>query len=149
MITKMSHTTLFVTDQAKAYEFYVGKLGFKVHTDVEMDGRDCGDGQPPVKYRWLTLHAPEQPELEIIIMPPAGLPPDAEQAIKLLLDRGMMGACVFHTKDCRAAYEELKAKGVVFRTEPKEQAYGIECIMEDGCGNWFSLTEPKEGVDFA
>ncbi|MEI9807686.1 MAG: VOC family protein [Bacteroidota bacterium] len=25
----MSHTSLFVTDQEKAYDFYVNKLGFK------------------------------------------------------------------------------------------------------------------------
>ena len=81
--------------------------------------------------------------------PPAGLPPDAEQALRLLLDNGMMGACVLHTRDCRAAYEALKAKGVVFRSEPQDKPYGIECILEDGCGNWFSLTEPKEGVPFA
>ena len=56
----------------------------------------------------------------------------------------MMGAGVFHTNDCRATYEELKAKGVQFKSEPKEQFYGIECIITDGCGNWFSMTQPKE-----
>jgi predicted enzyme related to lactoylglutathione lyase len=54
-----------------------------------------------------------------------------------------MGAGVLHTPDCRATYEELKAKGVKL-TEPKEQFYGIECIVNDGCGNWFSMTQPKE-----
>lgn len=46
-------------------------------------------------------------------------------------------------KRCIATYEELKAKGVEFKSEPKEQHYGIECIMSDGCGNWFSMTQPK------
>lgn len=144
MITKMSHTSLFVLDQDKAYDFYVNKLGFKVNTDVEMDGQDCGDGQPPAKYRWLTLNPPDQLDLEIIIMPVMGLPPEAEKAIRMLLDMGMMGAGVFQTNDCRATYEELKAKGVEFKSEPKEQFYGIECIITDGCGNWFSMTQPKE-----
>lgn len=144
MITKMSHTSLFVLDQDKAYDFYVNKLGFKVNTDVEMDGHDCGDGQTPAKYRWLTLNPPDQPDLEIIIMPLMGLPPEAEKAIRTLLDMGLMGAGVFHTNDCRATYEELKTKGVHFKSEPKEQFYGIECIITDGCGNWFSMTQPKE-----
>ena len=145
MITKMSHTTLFVLDQAKAYDFYVNKLGFKVNTDVEMDGGDCeGESGTKVKYRWLTLNAPDQPDLEIIMMPVNGLPPEAEKAIRLLLDMGLMGAGVFNTNDCRATYEELKAKGVHFKSEPKEQFYGIECIMTDGVGNWFSMTQPKE-----
>ena len=37
MITKLSHTSFFVLDQDKAYDFYVNKLGFNVHTDVKMD----------------------------------------------------------------------------------------------------------------
>lgn len=144
MITKMSHTTIFVLDQAKAYDFYVNKLGFKVNTDVEMDSTECADGENPgPKYRWLTLNAPDQPDLEIIIMPITGLPPEAEKAIKLLLEMGLMGAGVFNTNDCRATYEELKAKGVQFKSEPKEQFYGIECIMTDGVGNWFSMTQHK------
>ena len=37
MVTRLSHTSLYVTDQEKAYDFYVTKLGFKVNTDVTMD----------------------------------------------------------------------------------------------------------------
>jgi catechol 2,3-dioxygenase-like lactoylglutathione lyase family enzyme len=44
MITKLSHVSLFVLDQDKAYDFYVNKLGFKVHTDAKMENG----------YRWLT-----------------------------------------------------------------------------------------------
>jgi catechol 2,3-dioxygenase-like lactoylglutathione lyase family enzyme len=146
MVTKLSHTSFFVTDQDKAYDFYVNKLGFKVNTDVVMDGQDCGDGQPPQKMRWLTLNPPEQPDLEIILMSINGMDNEAEAAIKLLLEKGVMGAGVLHTPDCRATYEELKAKGVKI-TEPKEQFYGIECIVNDGCGNWFSMTQPKEVPD--
>ena len=144
MITKMSHTTLFVLDQEKAYDFYVNKLGFKVNTDVVMDGHDCSEGETPQKYRWLTLNPPEQPDLEIILMPVNGLDAEAENALKLLLNKGVMGAGVWHTNDCFATYEELKKKGVEFKSEPKEQFYGIECIISDGCGNWFSMTQPKE-----
>jgi hypothetical protein len=37
----------------------------------------------------------------------------------------------------------MKAKGVVFTSEPKEQFYGIEAVVTDSCGNWFSMTQPK------
>ena len=138
MITKISHTSLFVTDQEKAYDFYINKLGFKVHTDVKMDNG----------FRWLTITAPEQPDLEIAILQP--LHPsmkndeETQNAFKVLLEKGALGAGVLHTPNCRATYEELKAKGVVFKGEPHEQFYGIEAIITDGCGNWFSMTEPKE-----
>ena len=36
MITKLSHASLFVSDHNKAYDFYVTKLGFKVHTDANL-----------------------------------------------------------------------------------------------------------------
>lgn len=138
MITKLSHTTIFVSDQDKAYEFYVNKLGFKVHTDAKMDNG----------FRWLTITTPEQPDLEIVIMPALhegmGQDEETKNAWKVLLDKGVLGAGVLHTPDCRATYEELKAKGVTFKGEPKEQFYGIEAIITDGCGNWFSMTQPKE-----
>ena len=34
MITRISHMTLFDRDQKKAYDVYVGELGFKVNTDA-------------------------------------------------------------------------------------------------------------------
>lgn len=146
MITKLSHSTLFVLDQDKAFDFYVNKLGFSVHTDAMMENG----------YRWLTVSPPEQPQLQIVLLPvlhesmkaskdcPDGFDEETRAAFKLLLEKGIMGAGVFYTPNCRASYEELKAKGVVFKSEPKEVFYGIECIITDSVGNWFSLTEPKE-----
>jgi catechol 2,3-dioxygenase-like lactoylglutathione lyase family enzyme len=138
MITRLSHTSLCVSDQDRAYDFYVKKLGFKVHTDVTMDNG----------FRWLTVTVPDDPDHEIVLFPAtsekSGFDKDVREAMKLLLDKGVMGAGVFQTNDCRATYEELKAKGVQFRSEPKDQFYGIECIMTDGCGNWFSMTQPRD-----
>ena len=135
MIQRLSHATFYVLDQDKAKEFYVDKLGFAVHTDVTMDGG----------FRWLTVTAPGDPNLEINLM--AAGPPvfddEHSKMIKTLLEAGAMGAAVMNTDDCRKTYEELKAKGVKFKGEPEEQFYGTEVIMEDGCGNWFSLTQPK------
>ena len=138
MITKLSHASLFVTDQEKAYDFYVNKLGFNVHTDVKMENG----------FRWLTLTPPEQPDLEISILTPLheGMDYDEEtkKAFKTLLEKNALGAGVLYTPDCRATYEELKAKGVKFKSEPREQFYGIEAIIVDDCGNWFSMTQPNE-----
>jgi catechol 2,3-dioxygenase-like lactoylglutathione lyase family enzyme len=137
MITKFSHTSIFVSNQEKAYDFYVNKLGFKVKTDAKM----------PNGFRWLTVTPPEQSDLELVLMDAfhEGMHYDEEtkKALKTLLDKEVMGAGVLETNNCRATYEELKAKGVHFKSEPKEQFYGIEAIMTDGCGNWFSMTERK------
>jgi len=138
MITKLSHASFFVSDQNKAFDFYVTKLGFKVNTDVTMENG----------FRWLTVNPPDQPDLEIILFPvngTNGFDEETNRALNLLLEKGVMGAGAFHTPDCRATYEELKSRGVVFKSEPKEQFYGTEAIVTDGCGNWFSMTQPKEG----
>ena len=138
MITKLSHASFYVSDQDKAHDFYVNKLGFKVNTDVTMDNG----------FRWLTVNPPDQSDLEIVLFPvngTNGFDDESNKALKLLLEKGVMGAGAFYTPDCRATYEELKTKGVLFKSEPKEQFYGIEAIITDGCGNWFSMTQPKEG----
>ncbi len=108
-----------------------------MHTDAKMDNG----------HRWLTITAPEQPDMEIVLMPAIDNPmmdEESKAAFKVLLDKGMLGAGVLQTPNCSATYEELKAKGVHFKSEPKEQFYGIEALITDGCGNWFSMTEPKE-----
>ncbi len=137
MITKMSHTSILVLNQDEAYDFYVNKLGFKVHTDSKMDNG----------FRWLTVTPPEQPDLEITLMEiKAGMMWDEKTAetIRELVKGGKFGSGVFETNDVMATYEELTAKGVKFMGPPKEQFYGKEAIIVDNSGNWFSVTErPK------
>ncbi len=135
MIERMSHATVFVTNQNEALEFYRDKLGFRVHTDA-MVGPD---------FRWLTMCTNEQPDFEIILLEPKpGMMMDEETSntIRALLAKGVLGAGVFNTKDCRATYEKMKAKGVQFISEPAERPYGIEAVFRDNSGNWFSLTQP-------
>lgn len=54
--------------------------------------------------RWLTVNVPGQPEREIMLMvpgPPA-LDPDAAEQVRALLGKGVGGAHIFTTADCRA-----------------------------------------------
>lgn len=137
MIRKMSHATIFVNNQDEALEFYRDKLGFKVHTDA-MVGED---------FRWLTLCTDDEPNFEMILMEPKpGMLMDEETSkqLRAIMAKGVLGAGAFHTDDCRATYEQLKAKGVEFLSEPTERFYGIETVFRDNSGNWFSLTQPAE-----
>lgn len=135
MIQRLSHATFYVLDQDAAKDFYVNKLGFDVRMDLKMDNG----------FRWLTVSPKGQPDLQIILMQVDGpnMQPDAANTIRSLLTEGKINGGVLQTSDCRATYEELKAKGVEFLSPPKEQFYGVEAIMKDNSGNWFSLTEPK------
>lgn len=136
MITRMNHVSIFVLDQDSAYQFYVNKLGFKVHTDAAM-----GPGM-----RWLTVCPPEQPDLEISLMAiKEGMmfKPESAQAMRDLVKKGTFGFGVFECNDIYATYEELKARGVEFSKPPKEEFYGIEALFKDDSGNWFSLGQKK------
>ena len=134
MITKMSHVSIYVLDQDSAYDFYVNKLGLKVHTDAPM-----GPGA-----RWLTVTPKEQPELEISLMavkPGMGFTEETAKKMKELIQAGTFGFGVFETKNIQATYEELKAKGVEFTKAPTKEFYGTEALFKDDSGNWFSLGE--------
>jgi catechol 2,3-dioxygenase-like lactoylglutathione lyase family enzyme len=133
MITRLSHFSIYVLDQDQAYDFYINKLGFEVVTDATMENG----------FRWLTVRPKDQEDMEIVLMPvKEGHMFDATSASQLrdLIQKGKLGSGVFETNDCRATYAELKAKGVEFMSEPKEQFYGTEALFKDNSGNWFSLT---------
>ncbi len=137
MITRLSHTTLFVRDQDKALDTYVNKLGLKVHTDMKMENGP----------RWLTVSPVNQPDLEILLAEASEpiVPADLVPHIRALLDKDALGAGVWETDDAQKTYEQMKAKGIEFLKPPTKEFYGTEAVFRDGCGNWFSLTErPKE-----
>jgi len=98
-------------------------------------------------FRWLTVSPKGQPDLEIALMPLTPgpyMPEDVVTQLRKLVSQGALGTGAFATADCRKTYEELKAKGVRFKQEPKEQFYGVEAVFQDNSGNWFSLTQPKD-----
>ncbi|MEZ4235153.1 MAG: VOC family protein [Myxococcota bacterium] len=134
MIQRLSHVTIPVLDQERALAFYRDQLGFAVRTDQTMGA-----------FRWLTLGPKGQPDLELVLMPVGGMPVDDphKAAMQELVEAGAFGVGVFETADVRRTYEELSAKGVTFRGPPEERPYGVECIVRDSEGNWFSLTQRR------
>lgn len=135
MITRLSHVTLYVPNQNEALEFYTKKLGFEIRTDATMG-----------EFRWLTLGAKSQPDLEIVLMPISASPMMEQTTcnmIRELLSKGALGGGVFNTDDCHKTYAELKAKGVTFLSPPQERPYGIEATFKDNSGYWFSLTQHR------
>jgi catechol 2,3-dioxygenase-like lactoylglutathione lyase family enzyme len=135
MIQRFSHTSVLVFDQDAARNFYVNKLGFDVRMDQSMENG----------FRWLTVSPKGQPDFQLILMKVDGpnIKPEVAAILKGLMENGGMGGGVLQVDDCRATYEELKAKGVEFLSPPAERFYGIECVMKDNSNNWFSMTQPK------
>jgi catechol 2,3-dioxygenase-like lactoylglutathione lyase family enzyme len=136
MLNRISHTFLHVLDQDEALDFYVGKLGMVVSTDADLG-----------TMRWLTVHFPDQEDVELVLMKPG--PPAYDDAtseqIRELVAKGGGSGLIFQTDDCRGTYEKLRAKGVEFTQEPVERFYGIDCGLRDPFGNPLRFTQPPEG----
>ena len=133
MIQTLSHVTIYTNDQETARAFYVDKLGFEVRADLTMGS-----------FRWLTVAPKAQPHLQIILMPVTASPMmDAAtaKALQELVAKGVLGCGVLETDDCQGTYEELRAKGVTFRGPPVQRPYGLEAVLQDSSGNWFSLVQ--------
>ncbi len=136
MIQRQSHSTIYVIDQEEALEFYRDTLGSEVRTDMPMtDDR-----------RWITVSPKGQPDLEIVLMqiaPGPAFSDETAEEMEALVRRGTLGIGVFETDDIYGDHERLSKLGVEFVSPPREQFYGIEAVVKDNSGNWFSLTQPK------
>jgi catechol 2,3-dioxygenase-like lactoylglutathione lyase family enzyme len=135
MINALSHSFIWVLDQDEALDFYVGKLGFEVNTEADLEF-----------MRWLTVSVPGHPEHELVLMKPAppALDPDTAEQVKALLGKGAGAGFIVTTDDCWGTYEELRAKGVEFSEEPVERFYGIDVGLRDPFGNPLRITQPAE-----
>ena len=120
MIDRLSHASIWVTDQDEAKAFYTEKLGLEVRTDETMDG-----------FRWVTVGTKGQPDLELTLLVPGPPMFDEETAaqVRSLVEKGNIGGGVWATDDCRATFEELSLKGVEFLQEPADRPYGVEAVL--------------------
>lgn len=127
---------LYVRDQDEALEFYVDKLGFRVHTDVRN-----GD------YRWLTVQHPAQPSFQLGLFKPQEPVLDAAtaQTAREIVAKGGMPPLILDVDDCRAAYERMSGRGVEF-TQPPEERYGnVDANFRDPSGNGWKMIESRRG----
>jgi predicted enzyme related to lactoylglutathione lyase len=133
MIQKMSHATIYCTDQDAALEFYK-KVGLEVRTDAKMENG----------YRWLTVGPKGQPDLEIVLMevkPSQMMDEKTAAELRALIARGTFGVGVFVTADCKQTAAEIEKAGGQLMRPPTQQFYGLEALVRDPSGNWFSLCE--------
>ena len=125
---------LYVRDQDEALDFYVGKLGFKVHTDVRN-----GD------YRWLTVQHPDQPSFQLGLFTPQAPLVDAAtaQSLKEAVAKGAMPPLVLVVDDVRAAHAQMTGRGVEFTREPVERYGAVDASFRDPSGNGWKLIEAR------
>jgi catechol 2,3-dioxygenase-like lactoylglutathione lyase family enzyme len=135
-VFKISTAQMWVHDQDEALAFYTQKLGMEVRVDVTV--AELGG------FRWLTVGPAGQPEMSIVLMAVPGPPliDDATAAqLRDLIGKGLAGTIFLTTEDCRASYEDLRARGVEFTEAPEPRPYGIDAAFRDPSGNNFRLTQ--------
>jgi catechol 2,3-dioxygenase-like lactoylglutathione lyase family enzyme len=133
MINGISIVSVWVLDQDSAREFYTEKLGFELTGDIKLDNG----------MRWLTVRPPGAAGQEFLLMDPSRSMLDSQTAdqVRALVAKGALTPGVIATSDCRGDYEVLVKRGVEFTQPPAERPYGVEAILRDDSGNWFSFTQ--------
>jgi uncharacterized glyoxalase superfamily protein PhnB len=135
---RIANAQLWVHDQEEALAFYTEKVGMEVRADVTLAEMD--------DFRWLTVGPPGQEDVTIVLMAIPGPPvmdEDTAEQVRGLMAKGFAGTVFLTTDDCRASYEELKARGVEFSESPEERPYGIDSGFRDPSGNSIRLTEVR------
>jgi catechol 2,3-dioxygenase-like lactoylglutathione lyase family enzyme len=125
---------LYVHNQDEAVEFYVEKLGFRVHSDVRN-----GD------FRWLTVQHPDQPsfQLGLFIPGPPMLDAGTAQTLREVVAKGAMPPLVLEVDDCRAAHDRMRARGVEFTQEPVERYGTVDAGFRDPSGNGWKMIQTR------
>ncbi len=125
---RITHTSVFVSDQDEALRFYTETLGFVKKHDL-----------PVGEFKWLTVVSPDDPDgTELLLEPNEN--PVAQEYQKGLFDQGIP-ATAFSVMDIRAEYEKLKLLGVAFTMEPTELANVTIAVFDDTCGNLIQIMQ--------
>ena len=121
-----------VDDQAKALEFYTGKLGFVKKHDV-----------PLGEYRWLTVVSPEDEDGTQLLLEPDGHP--AARPFKEALVADGIPFTSFAVDDIEAEHRRLEGLGVRFTQPPTAMGPATTAVFDDTCGNLIQIVQLPEG----
>jgi predicted enzyme related to lactoylglutathione lyase len=123
MLKKVFYTSVLVSDQDRALDFYTNVLGLEKRVE----------NPTPDGPRFLTVGV-KGDDFQLVLWP--GTPGDAEPAM------GRPPASItIETDDCRTALEELKSRGVEFVSDVIEFRGLLIAQFQDPDGNRLQLRE--------
>jgi predicted enzyme related to lactoylglutathione lyase len=132
----VSHCFIAVHDHDEALAFYRDVLGLEVRNDVNYEG-----------MRWVVVGPKVQPDVNIVLEPPAANPnasPRDKKLISQLLANGMLRAVIFATDDCDATFEHVCRAGGEVLQEPMDQGYGVrDSAFRDPSGNMVRFSQRR------
>ena len=126
----LSAISILVADYDEAISWYCSKLGFELIVDTPMGGGK----------RWVVVAPNAEAQTRIILAKASG----SEQIA--LIGRQMGGRVGFflQTDAFDDTYARMAKLGVVFREEPRSEAYGKVVVFEDCYGNGWDLIQPAD-----
>lgn len=140
MITQMMSVSIYVLDLERALSFYIDKLGFRMHTEIQFESDS----------RWVSLYVPSEPEHQILLIPvEEGSVFKGEQVeqMRKLVSQEIFSYGVFKCRNLQETYHILKNKGVRFLMAPGEGFLDqYEASFIDDSGNWFRLTQDADAI---
>jgi len=119
-----------VKEYDEAIQFYTQKLHFTLIEDTFLSDTK----------RWVLVSPKGSKECCLLLARGVG-----EEQTKRIGDQ--TGGRVFlflHTDDFWRDYYDMRAQGIEFVREPKEENYGTVAVFKDLYGNLWDLIEPKE-----
>ncbi|MEV6946144.1 VOC family protein [Streptomyces sp. NPDC051172] len=136
MDLKLHTCFIAVDDHDKAIAFYCDVLGLEIRNDVKYEG-----------MRWTTVGSPLQPDVSIVLEPPAANPdlsPADRDAMEQLLAKGVLRGVNFSTEDCDTLFARVQESGAEVLQEPTDMPYGVrDCAFRDPAGNMLRFMERK------
>jgi catechol 2,3-dioxygenase-like lactoylglutathione lyase family enzyme len=127
---RITTTSVFVDDQAKALAFYTDVLGFLPKTDV-----------PAGEFRWLTVVSPAAPDGVEVLLEPSEHPAVGPFREALVAD-GIPWTS-FGVDDLAAEHKRLTGLGVTFTQPPIDVGQVIIATLDDTVGNLIQLAQLK------
>jgi lactoylglutathione lyase len=124
----ISSLALLVADYDEAIAYYRDILDFDLIEDT-----DLGGGK-----RWVTMAPPGARETRLLLA--RAVTP--EQASRIGNQTGGRVFLILQTDDFWRDYRAYQGRGVIFREEPRREAYGIVAVFEDRYGNCWDLLQP-------
>ena len=122
------------TDGDASLAFYRDVLGFEVRNDVGYAG-----------MRWLTMGHPDQPDVSLVLQPPAadpGVTDDERRMIAEMMAKGTYAMLTLASDDLEAAFDRVQASGAEVVQEPIDQPYGVrDCAFRDPAGNLIRMNQ--------
>jgi catechol 2,3-dioxygenase-like lactoylglutathione lyase family enzyme len=126
MTIRLYVTSVFVDDQERALRFYTDVLGFELRKDVPIGNGD----------RWLTVGAPGQHEVELLLEP-ASHPAVGPYRAGVIGDGIPLAS--FAVDDIHAEHRRLVDAGVTFTQPPIAMGPVSTAVFDDTCGNLIQL----------